>query len=237
MDLRFLLIFLLFLLAPANALFLAGQSEQGGEISVLCEGQSQAFLSLPTGELRALALDSDFQAKFSPAASGPYTIQCGNETKTISVTLPAREDSGAYSSGENFFLVAGVAIVFLAALLLAAKIFLKPRTVFSKSFSNGRARLYLCAGEELYGIKITDPQGGIDGAPLSLSIPRLACGAEWSWEYEAESGEPAIAARLSAKCAKGSLSLVSGTGEGSAQQQKADEKKGREIRKLAKHHE
>lgn len=232
MDCRFLLIFLLFLLAPANALFLAGQTEQGGEISVLCEGQSQAFLSLPTGELRALALDSDFQASFSPAASGPYTIQCGNETRTISVSLPAREDSGAYSSEESFFLVAGVAAFFLASLLLAAKIFLKPRTIFSKSVDSGRARIYLCAGEALYGIKITDLQGGIDGAPLSLSIPHLAAGAEWSWEYEISAGEPVLAARLAAKCAKGSVSLVSGTGGNNLQ---AMEKNKHEKRKLPRH--
>ncbi len=199
---------------------------------MLCEGQSKAFLSLPTGELRALALDSDFQAKFIPDASGPYTIQCGNETRTISVLLPARADSGAYSSGENFFLVAGMAIVFLAALLLAAKILLRQRTIFSKSFSGGRVRLYLRAGEDLRDIKITDLQGGFDGAPLSLSIPRLAAGAEWSWEYEISAGEPLLAARLSAKCAKGTISLVSGTGENNSQ---AMEKNKREKRKLPKH--
>jgi len=226
-------VFFLLLSSPANALFLAGQSEQGGEISILCEGQSQAFLSLPTGELRALALDSDFQAKFTPAASGPCTIQCGKETKTIFVQLPARSDSGAFSGGENFFIVAGVAIVFLAALLIAAKIFLKPKTTFSKSSAGGRVRLYLHAAEDLKEIKITDLQGGVDGAPLALSIPHLPAEAEWSWEYE--SGEPLLAARLSAKCAKGELHLLSSVEGGNAQAQKITEKKEREARKLPRH--
>jgi len=234
MALRSSLIFLLLLLAPANALFLAGQSEQGGEISILCEGQSSAFLSLPTGELRALALDSDFQARFTPTASGPYTIQCGKEAKTILVPSPLRSDSGAFSSGENFFLVAGVAIVFLFALLISAKIFLKPKTIFSKSSAGGRVRLYVRAAEDLKEINISDLQGGVDGSPLQLSIPHLPAGAEWNWEYEGSS-EPLLAARLSAKCAKGELHLLSSVEDGSAQKQKMGDGIKRENRKLPKH--
>ena len=228
------LVFCLLLSSPANALFLAGQSEQGGEISVLCEGQSSAFISLPTGGLHALALDSDFQAKFSPTAPGPYTIQCGKETKTISVLLSPRADSGAFSSGENLFLVAGAAIVFLAVLLTAAKVFLNPRTVFSKSYAGGRVRLCLRAAEDLKEIKITDPQGGESGTPLLLSIPHLACGAEWNWEYDG-SGEPLLAARLSAKCAKGSVSLISCVEGGSVQKQTMADMGKAEKRKLPKH--
>jgi len=234
MALRSSLIFLLLLLAPANALFLAGQAEQGGEISILCEGQSSAFISLPTGELRALALDSDFQARFTPIAPGPYTIQCGKETKTINVPLPSRADSGAFSSGENFFLVAGVALVFLAVFLLAAKVFLKPKTIFSKSSAGGRVRLYLHAAEDLKEIKISDLQGGVDGAPLALSIPHLPLGAEWNWEYDG-SNEPQLAARLSAICAKGELHLLSSVEDGSAQKQKTGDGNKRGNRKLPKH--
>jgi len=194
---------------PAHALFLAGQSEQGGAISVLCEGQRFAFVSPPTGELRALPLDSDSQASFAPASSGPYTFQCGNETKTIIVSLPVPSGPGAYSSGENLFIVAGAAAVFLAALSLAARIFLKPCTTFTKSASGTRVRLCLCAGKDLHGVRISDPQGGA-GRPLELSIPRLPAGAAWSWEYEMDSGEPLLAARMEAKCADGGISLVSG---------------------------
>ncbi len=226
-------IFLLLAFSSANALFLAGQTEQGGAISVLCEGQSQVFLSLPSGELRAISLDSDFQAKYLPASSGPHTFQCGNETATVAVSLPKRSDSGAYSSGENLFLVAGVAIVFLAALLIAAKFFLKPSTIFSKSGSNGCVRLFLRAGEEMHGIKINDLQGGEDGHPLELSIPHLPAGAAWSWEYERNASEPLLAARLSAKCANGEISLLSSVGE--CNMQKVAEKNKHGTRKLAKH--
>ena len=180
-----------------------------------------------------MPLDSGFQAKFSPAVSGPYTFQCGKETKTVAVSLPQQKDSRAYSSGENLFLVAGAAIVFLAALFLAAKVFLKPRTIFSKSVGYGRVRLFLRAGEEMHGIKINDPQCGENGGPLELSIPHLRCGAAWSWEYEGSIGEPLLAARLSVKCAKGEISLLSGVGGGNTQ--KAAEENKHEKRKLAKH--
>ena len=206
------LAFCLFLSLPANALFLAGQAEQGGVISILCEGQGKAFVSSPSGELRALSLDLGFQAKFFPQASGPHTIQCGNETVTIFVSLPARADSGAYSSGENIIIVSGVAIAFIAALLLAAKFFLKPGTIFQKSVSGGRVRLFLRAGPDLHGIKISDPQGGDDGAPIVLSIPHLPAGAEWGWEYERKPGEPLLAASLSAKGEAILVSCVEGGG-------------------------
>ena len=140
------LIACLLLSLPASALFLAGQTEPGGAISVLCEGQSHVFLSLPSGELRTLPLDSDFQAEFLPQDGGPHTFQCGNETKTIPVPPHARADSGAYSNGENLFIVAGMAAAFIAALFSAAKFFIRPCTSFSKSESNGRMKLCLRAG-------------------------------------------------------------------------------------------
>ena len=220
---------------PANALFLAGQIEQDGEISILCEGQSSVFLSLPSGDLRALPLDSDSQAKFIPTSYGPHTFQCGNETATVAVSPPAREDSGAYSSGENILIVSWVAIVFLAALFISAKVFLRPRTTFLKSGGSGRVKLLLRAGEDLRAIKIADPQGGEDGEPIVLVIPRLPAGATWGWEYECTSGEPLLAAHLSAKGAKGGISLFSCGEHGGIQRQKASEKNKREIRKLAKH--
>ncbi|MFA6907992.1 MAG: hypothetical protein WC263_04155 [Candidatus Micrarchaeia archaeon] len=234
MALRFLLIFLLFLLVPAHALFLAGQAEPGGEISILCEGQGSVFLSPPSGELRALPLDSDSQARFFPASGGPHTIQCGNETITIQVPLPSAADSRAYSGGESLFLAAGASIAFIAALLLAAKVFLRPRTAFSKSESNGRVRLCLRAGEDLREIRITDAQGGEGGQPLHLFIPRLPSGAEWKWEYERSPGGPLLAARLAAKCAGGGISLVSGAQDGGAPWQNAKGAEKSEARKLPK---
>jgi len=233
MDLRFLLIFLLFLLVPAHALFLAGQSEQGGAVFVLCEGQRFAFLSPPSGELRALPLDSDSQASFAPASSGPHTIQCGNETKTISVSLPASAGQGAYPGGDSFFLAAGAAAVFLAALLLAARIFLKPCTTFTKSASGNRVSLSLRAGRDLRGIRISDPQGGEGGSPIALSIPHLPAGASWGWEYEMDSGGPLIAARMEAKCADGAIFSMA-SGMEAAGVQKGAGKGKREGRKLAR---
>ncbi|MFA5929885.1 MAG: hypothetical protein WC861_03295 [Candidatus Micrarchaeia archaeon] len=223
----------LLLSLPANALFLAGQSEQGGDISILCEGQGAAFVSLPSGGLEALPLGPDSQARFSPAMPGPYTFQCGNETITIRVSLPGAAGQGAYSGAESTFIAAGAAIAFIAALCLAARFFQKPCTVFSKSESSGRVSLFLRAGEDLHGIRISDPQGGEDGAPLELSIPHLAAGQEWGWEYESNGG-PLQGAALSAKCKKGEISLVSGATPGGARLQKGAGKNRGEARKLAK---
>jgi len=230
-----LIITCLLLSLPANALFLAGQTEQGGEISVLCEGQGQAFLSLPTGELRALALDSDFQAKFLPASSGPYTFQCGNETKTIAVSFPRGADSGAFSSQDGTLLAAGAAFAFVAVLLIAAKIMPAPCTLFSKSEKNGRVKLCIRAGEDLREIMVTDPQGGEKGAPLQLVIPHLPKGAAWAWEYEQEPGGQLLSARLVAKCAKGGISLISSVEDGGKTPKQEAGRAERRERKLQKH--
>ena len=189
---------------------------------MLCEGQSHVFLSLPSGELRTLPLDSDFQAEFLPQDGGPHTFQCGNETKTIPVPPHARADSGAYSNGENLFIVAGMAAAFIAALFSAAKFFIRPCTSFSKSESNGRMKLCLRAGENLQDVRITDPQGGEGGLPLELSIPYLPAGKEWVWERECSPGEPQLPARLSAKYPKGEISLISQVDGGMVQAQAAD---------------
>ena len=181
--------------------------------------------------MRALALDAGYQASISPEESGPYTFQCGNETKTIDVRMPARADSGAYSGGEIPIFAAGAALVFLAALFLAARAFLAPKTTFSKSAIGTRVRLLLRAGEDLRGIRISDPQGGGDGAPLELSIPRLEKGKAWEWEYELAEGEQLLFARMCAKGKRGDVSLVSGVeNEGG----KAGKGKKRGLRKLEK---
>ncbi|MFA6214360.1 MAG: hypothetical protein WC717_03715 [Candidatus Micrarchaeia archaeon] len=199
----------LLLSLPAHALFLAGQAGQGGEIAILCEGQGTVFVSLPTGEVRAVSLDAGGQARFYPRSQGPHTVQCGREAKTVAVLMPPPQDSGAYSGGEIPALAAGAAIAFIAILFIAAKRISSPRTEFSKSAANGQVSLRLRAGCDLRGITICDPQGGEGGAPIELSIPRLPAGAAWEWAYEQTPGAPLLPARLSAKCAKGEICLVS----------------------------
>ncbi len=213
MALRYLFISLLFLLAPANALFLAGQSQAGGEISVLCEGQASIFVSSPDGQLRAITLDIASQAAFYPQFKGPYTVQCGNETKTVIIQLPQQEGADALGGESALPIVTGVAIFIAAAIALAARMLLGRKTTFSKRCESGRVSLSLRAGQDLHSIKITDPDGGKGGAALELSIPRLRRGAAWSWEYEMEQGAPLLPARMHAKCKRGEIFLVSGTGE------------------------
>lgn len=207
MELRFLLICLLLLVAPASALFLAGQPQPGGEVSVLCEGQRQAFVSSPSGGSRALLLDPSGQASFYPEEGGPHTIQCGSQTRTITVALAPQTDSLPAGSEGGFFLpVLAIAIIIAAAALAALTHFRKRKTEFSKQERDGRVELRVFAAEELRGIAISDPDSGQE-----LRIPRLAAGAGWGWEYErAEDGLPLAPARLSAKTANGEIHLLSG---------------------------
>jgi hypothetical protein len=222
-------VFLLLAIPAAHALFLAGQSEQGGAISILCENQSQAFVSTPEGETRALPLDSDFQAAFLPQEGGPYAVQCGREVKAIAVSMPPRADAPAYPGWENILIAAGAVLVFLAALLAAQYLFLRSRTEFSKSSEGGSVRLCLRAGGDLREIRISDPQGGGGGAPLELSIPLLPAGARWEWEYERAPGEPLLPARMSARAANGVISLISGPkGNGAPGQKISEAKQGKQ---------
>ena len=231
--LRPFLVSVLLLLLPANALFLAGQAEQGGPVSILCENQSQAFVSSPEGDVRALALDSDFQASFLPQEGGPHTIACGRETQTIQVSMQPRGGAPAFSGNENIF-PAAAALAFLAALVFALRLIIKPRTEFSKSSDGGTVRLRLRAGEGLRDITITDPQGGEEGKPLKLSVPRLAAGARWEWEYEPVPIKPPFPARMSARTAKGNISLLSNAGGKDAPGHKIPAAKNKERKKLAK---
>ena len=222
MESRFLLICLLLLAAPACALFLAGSAQPGGEVSILCEGQRQAFVSSPSGGSRALLLDSGGQASFYPDEAGPHTIQCGNQTKTISVSLAAQPSSLPAGSEGSFFLpVLALAIIIAAAALAALSRFTRRRTEFSKQERDGRVELRVFAAEELRSIRISDPD-----AEHELRIPRLAAGAGWGWEYErAADGMLLAPAHLSAKTAKGEIHLLSGRSAGVKEKRKVREKR------------
>jgi len=204
-------ILLLLSFAPAHAIFLVGDAQDGGEVPILCEGQPRAYLSTPSGETRALALDAASQASFFPQSSGPYTVQCGRETKTISVQMPSQPGAAAYGGDAAFITVACVAAAFLLAAFIAAKILLRQKTEFTKREEGGRVKLCLRAGEALSHIEITDPDGGGAGSPLRLSVPRLAAGASWEWEYEqGMPGSPLAPARMSANSKRGRVVLASG---------------------------
>jgi len=207
MERCFFPICLLLLFAPAHALFLAGQSQPGGEVFVLCEGQRQAFVSAPSGGASPLLLDSGGQASFYPGEAGPHTVQCGSQAKTVAVSL-AEQPSLPPAAGEGalFLPVLALAIIIASAALAAFSHFTKRKTEFTKRQSGGRAELRVFAAEELRGIDISDPDAG-----QVLRIPRLAAGSSWGWEYEREDGgQPLAPARLSARTAKGELHLLSG---------------------------
>lgn len=197
--------------------------QPGGEISVLCEGQSQVFLSAPDGQLRAIALDNSSQARIYPQGNGPYTIQCGSEAKTVLVRLPQMPVAGAFGAESALPMVAGLASVFLLAAFFISRRLLRKRTDFTKQIEGARVVLRISAAEKLANITIADPDGGVEGRPLLLHIPCLADGASWSWEYEREeAGAPLAPARMSAKCAKGEINLISGASEwkGKAQERR-----------------
>lgn len=216
MDARVLPFFLLLLPAPACALFLAGSAHEGGEVSILCEGQRTAYVSLPGGQALALLLDSSSQASFQPQQSGPYTVQCGNETKTLFVRLPQQPEAAA-PAGESMLLpVAAIALI-VAAAAAAAWLLLGCRTEFTKRQEGGRVLLRIRAGQELSMVKVADPDGG---GP-ELLIPHLAKGEEWQWDYERADGAPLAPATMRAKCNGREISLISGAPvAGAAQQQK-----------------
>jgi hypothetical protein len=207
--------------APACALFLAGFAQDGGEISILCEGQQSAYLSSPDGQTLALLLDSASQSSFQPQQNGPYTVQCGNETKTVLVKLPPQPSAGAAPAGESTLpLVAGMALIVAAAAAIAAWLALGSRTEFTKSQEGGRVALRIRAGRALHSIKVIDPDGGQGGAALELSIPHLAKGEKWGWDYERQQGEQLAPASMRAKCNGKEISLISGAPAGGSTQQK-----------------
>ena len=196
------LVSLLSLLSPANADFLVGEGNVGGEISVLCENQERIFVSSPDGAVLQLDLDSSYQAEFVPQEAGPYAVQCGRETATITVEdAPGigarmekeREDALPLLAAAGFFFAA----ILAAALLIAKNYF--SQAVFEKTVEGSRARLRLRAGKRLERIEIEDPVSfSYSGKPLRFSVPHLEAGKEWSWGYDMAEPEKAPPATLEA---------------------------------------
>lgn len=205
------------LFSISNAAFFVGEGHVGEKIPILCENQESVFVSSPDGAQARHQLDSDFQSSFVPEAAGPYAVQCGNETRVVSV-LPA-QSAGAAGSGEGAtqqggYLVLYVVVVLLlfaaAAAALIAKKMLFERTLFAKSVEGGTARLHLRAGRRMEGVSIEDPVSmGFCGEPLQLYIPVLPAGAEWTYEYEIENPGRTLPASLQAKMGGHRISLLS----------------------------
>jgi len=207
---------LLLLLPAANSLFLVGEGKVGAPFSVLCEGNVEAFVSAPTGNIGRLALDEGFQAVFTPDAAGPYTVQCGNETKTINVLGHAEEAEkvnaeglGAISQFVLFSIAVFLSLMCIAAFYIA-KTYLSGSARFSKSVSGNVATLFLRADRRMEHAEISDPVAfDHKGAEMKFSLPLLEAGAEWSYEYGISSPERALPASLTARVNGKNVSMLS----------------------------
>lgn len=196
------------------ALFLVGPAQIGKPFSILCEGKGAAYISAPDGSTRQLALDGGSQAQFTPEGTGPYTVQCGNETKTVFVQQAAAEagtarDGGLVPLAALFSVAAFLALMAVASAYVLASVLRGP-TRFSKTVSGGRARLLLRAGREMERVRISDPVCfDHTGRGREFSIPALKKGAEWSFEYPIASPEKALPASLSADVGGRRASMLS----------------------------
>lgn len=203
------------LLSISNAAFFVGEGYVGDKIPILCENQDSVYVSSPDGTQARHQLDSDSQSSFVPGASGPYAVQCGNETK-VATALPAPVADGAgaikVSEGDSLVLYAVVVVLLMAAAAAAmiAKKMIFERTLFAKSVEGNLARLHLRAGRKMESVSIDDPVSmGFSGQALHLSIPLMTAGAEWSYEYEIENPDRTLPASLQAKMGGGQISLLS----------------------------
>lgn len=197
-----ILLLIVFSFAPVHALFLAGEGE-AGKISILCEGQPSVFIVPPGGTAEMLSLDTTHQAEYVPGTPGPYTVQCGNDTKSIMVAPQPAEPAGIAAAREEDLLVFAALSIFslftLGAVLFAAKELFWERTEFRKIVGGNSAKLCLRAGRKLEKITIADPVAiGFSGKEMLFSIPMLCAGKEWAWEYEVEEPEKALPASLEA---------------------------------------
>ena len=218
MPLAAVALFLL-LLPAANSLFLVGEGKIGAPFSVLCEGQNEVFVSAPTGNVVRLALDESFQATFTPEAAGPYTIQCGHETKTINAVLPDGQPQGAENVTSDELLVISQFVLFSIAVFLVlmciavfyiAKTYLSGRARFSKSVTGSVATLFLRADERMENVEIADPVAfDHKGADMKFDLRALDAGAEWKHEYEISSPEKALPASLTARVNGKEVSMLS----------------------------
>ena len=217
MEFRFpvLAALLLALFAPcAFPAFLVGWGEEGGNISILCEGQQAVFVSSPGGGAERLALDGNFEAVFVPRESGPHTVQCGKETRAVNAAVRQEETVYADEEGSGLvFQLAFLALVFLFSAgftyFLSKKLVLS-QPVFTKSVRGNCARIFLQAGGRMDRIEIDDPVSmGFAGGSARHEIPVLAEGARFEYEYEIEKPERALPASLEAICNGKRIRLLS----------------------------
>ncbi len=203
------------LFSISNAAFFVGEGMVGGKIPILCENQESVYVSSPDGAQVRYPLDSDFQSFFVPDAPGPYAVQCGNETRTITVLAAASAagaGDGAAQQGDYLALYAAVVLLLMAAAAAAliAKMIIFDRTLFAKSVEGGIARLHLRAGKKMENALIEDPVAmDFSGEPLHFSIPLMLAGAEWSYEYKIKQPERALPASLKARMNGNEISLLS----------------------------
>ncbi|MCX6769490.1 MAG: hypothetical protein NT051_02300 [Candidatus Micrarchaeota archaeon] len=160
-----------------------------------------------------MQLDYAWQASFSPPISGPYTVQCGKEAKTVEVTLQpiARQAAPEDGSGLLILVLCCLFIICLfIAFLAIARHLNSGRTEFVKSIGRNKAKLLLRVGARLSQIEITDPVSmDFKGPPLIFSIGSLANGQEWAYEYETEGQALVLPASLSAISKEGKVSILS----------------------------
>ncbi len=206
--------FIVLLACAANALFLVSEAEIGEPVHILCENQEQAIVSTPEAKSLKLALDSDFQAEFTPLLPGPYTIQCGKEATTIQIKGTGSAERIENNGAEFPILLAAASLVlmlfFLGAAALIARQLFSQKTEFRKTVENGKARIFLKAGKKLENVKICDPVFmGFEEKEQQFAIPLLLPGAEWCFEYEIKEQQKALPASLEAKHGKERVNLLS----------------------------
>ena len=206
---------LLLAACASSAIFLVGSGKAGQAVPILCEGQAAAFVSMPEGRTERLQLDSSFQAEFTPALGGPYAVQCGNETKIVSVEQSAQAADIEQGAGDaaSAFLLASI-LLFIALMAIAsfymARTYLYGATRFCKRVEGNTARLSLVAGPAMERVEISDPVCiGRRGKELRFSIPALPAGCEWRHEYCIASPERALPAGLAAIVSGKKVSMLS----------------------------
>ncbi|MEM2138104.1 MAG: hypothetical protein QW568_03375 [Candidatus Anstonellaceae archaeon] len=211
----FLLAFVFAAIALANAEFLVGNSTVGGKMPILCEGETEVFVSQPDGEVAKLALDGYSQAEFPPKMAGPHTVQCGKHT-IVAYASQENDSAGAVNSGGEFFATLALLVLlagFFIATFLAAKFFFLDRTEFLKNAGNGKVEINLRTAKKMENLVVEDPVCvGYAGGEKRFRIGTLEPGRSWKCEYEIDGWEPARAlpASLSATQQGRAISLLSG---------------------------
>lgn len=202
----------LLLCAASSAEFLAGFDSSSGKIWVLCENQSEVFVSGPQGATGRFALDTSHQASVEPQSGGEHVVQCGRETAAVQAFLPPEpQPLLAYGGYEAFALTALVLSLASIGIFLFAARFLLSQTYFCKEVRDGKARIILRAGPQMENVSIRDPVAiGCGEAELEFHIPLLPAGKEWEAEYEyLLNEENALPASLEAHSGGRKLSMLS----------------------------